>query len=107
MTSSVTVYGFGSAFGDTDAAIDVDLLIIHSNKGCESCRLATHCKQILSDHIGRAHITMLSVAEEAHFKFIETARAILLGHLRESYLQKDVETLVSQIENRVTDIGSR
>jgi len=85
VTRSVTVYGFGSAFVDAKAARDVDLLIVHQRTDLASCQLAIACKRRLAESIERAHITMLSEAEEAHFGFLKTARAEGLGAIREAY----------------------
>lgn len=93
MTRSVTVYGFGSAFGETAAANDLDLLIVHQGADCASCQLAIECKQRLSDRFARAHVTMLSDSEEKHFQFVKTAHAVYLGIVREDYIDSDVVAL--------------
>lgn len=93
MTRSVTVYGFGSAFGDTKTAIDVDLLIVHHVTDSSSCQLAIACKRRLAESFATAHITMLSNVEEAHFQFIKTARAVSLGTIREARFDGDLAAL--------------
>ncbi|MDH6234923.1 2-phosphoglycerate kinase [Mesorhizobium soli] len=100
VTRSVTVYGFGSAFADVAAANDVDLLIIHPETNAASCELAIRCKHHLAEHIARVHVTMLSASEEAHFQFIKRARALGLGIVRNSHLQKDFEALLVEIQKR-------
>ncbi|WP_048649058.1 hypothetical protein [Nitratireductor soli] len=97
MTRSVTVYGFGSSFTYGVAADDVDLLIIHPDADAASCELAIQCKRRLMEHIARAHVTMLSVSEEAHFQFIKRARAVRLGTMRKSHLDEDFEVLLAEI----------
>lgn len=93
MTRSVTVYGFGSTFGDTKAPNDVDLLIVHEGIHPASCQLAIVCKRLLAESVARAHITMLSKDEEMHFQFIKTARAVFLGTIRESHIDGDLAAL--------------
>ena len=93
MTRSVTIYGFGSAFGDPDAANDVDLLIVHHGTDQASCMMAIQCKRRLAASVARAHITMLSDVEEAHFQFIKTARAVCLGTIREGRIDGDLAAL--------------
>lgn len=102
MTRSVTVFGFGSAFSDTDAANDVDLLIVHYGTDSASCRFAIQCKQQLSDYVARADITMLSDTEEAHFQFINTAHAVCLGMIREGHICIDVAALGTAHSKLVT-----
>lgn len=93
MTLSVTVYGFGSAFDDAKAARDVDLLVVHKGTDLASCQLAIACKRQLAESIERAHITMLSEAEEAHFDFIKTAQAVRLGTISEDHFEGDLTAL--------------
>lgn len=97
MTCSVTVYGFGSAFGDTGAANDVDLLIVHHGTEPASCQFAIGCKRQLAGSVARAHITMLSDGEEAQLQFIKTARAVGLGTVREDHFDGDLTTLVASL----------
>lgn len=92
---SVTVYGFGSAFGTADAAQDVDLLIVHNGTDQASCLMAIQCKRHVAASVARAHITMLSDVEEAHFHFVKTARAVCLGTIREGHITGDLVTLSS------------
>lgn len=101
MTRSVTVYGFGSAFADVPAADDVDLLIIHPDTDAGSYELAIRCKHRLAEQIARAHVTMLSTSEEAHFQFIKRARALGLGTVRKSHLEKDSEALLVEIHKHM------
>jgi hypothetical protein len=93
VTRSVTIYGFGSAFNDKKAAYDVDLLVLHEGTDLESCQLAIACKRRLAGSIERAHITMLSGTEEAHFEFIKMARAVCLGTVRENHFNSDLAVL--------------
>lgn len=93
---SVTVYGFGSYFTDGATANDVDLLIIYPGTDATSCELAIQCKHRLTEHIACAHVTMLSVSEEAHFQFIKRARAVCLGAMRKS-LDEDFEALLAAV----------
>lgn len=93
MTRSVTVYGFGSAFDNKQAAYDIDLLVVHQGTDLASCQLAIACKRRLAESIERAHITMLSNAEEAHFEFIRTAQAVCLGTIREDHFEDDLMVL--------------
>jgi len=93
VTRSVIVYGFGSAFRDKKAALDVDLLVVHQGTDPAACQLAIACKRRLAESVVRAHITMLSGAEEAHFEFIKTARAVCLGTIREYYFEGDLAAL--------------
>lgn len=93
MTRFVTVYGFGSAFGEARAANDIDLLIVHQGLDPEACQLAIACKRQLIDSVPRAHITMLADREETHLQFIKTARAVILGTIREEYFDGDLVTL--------------
>ncbi|MFB2596129.1 hypothetical protein ACEYYB_14965 [Paracoccus sp. p4-l81] len=93
MTHSVTIYGFGSAFDNKKAAYDIDLLVVHQGTDLASCQLAIECKRRLTESIERAHITMLSEAEEAHFGFIKTARALRLGAIREDCFDVDLTAL--------------
>jgi len=97
VTHSVTIYGFGSAFDDAKAPRDVDLLIVHQGTDLASCQLAIECKRRLAESIDRAHITMLSEAEEAHFEFIKTARAVRLGAIREDYFNVDLTALDAEL----------
>jgi len=87
VTRSVTVYGFGSAFDNKKAAYDIDLLVVHQGTDLASCQLAIACKRRLAESIERAHITMLSDVEEAHFEFIRTAQAVCLGSIREDHFE--------------------
>src|SRR4051812_10425618 len=100
MTVSVTVYGFGSAFADVAEANDVDLLIVHPDTGPVSCGLAIACKRRLAEHIARAHVTMLSASEAAHFQFIRTARAFCLGTVRNVQLEEDLTAVLFKIYDR-------
>ena len=93
MTRSVTIYGFGSAFDNKKTAYDIDLLVVHQGTDLASCQLAIACKRRLAESIERAHITMLSEAEEAHFGFLKTARAEGLGAIREDYFDVDLTAL--------------
>jgi hypothetical protein len=97
VTPSVIVYGFGSAFNDMKAPNDVDLLIVHHGTNPASCELAITCKRRLAESVAHAHITMLSNAEEAHFQFIKTARAVCLGTIREDHFDGDLVTLKSAL----------
>jgi len=54
MTRRVTVYGFGSTFGDSETASDVDLLIVHHGLDPDSCQLAIACKRRLAESIASA-----------------------------------------------------
>lgn len=93
MTRSVTIYGFGSAFDNKKAAYDIDLLVVHQGTDLASCQLAIACKRRLAQSIERAHITMLSNAEEVHFEFIRTAQAVCLGTIREDHFEGDLMVL--------------
>ena len=93
MTQSVTVFGFGSAFNGKNTASDIDLLIVHQGTDLASCQFAIACKRRLAESIERAHITMLSNAEEAHFEFIKTAEAVCLGSIREDRFGGDLTAL--------------
>lgn len=96
----VTVYGFGSAFSDVAETNDVDLLIVHPDTNPVSCGLAIACKRWLVAHIARAHVTMLSASEAAHFQFIRTARAFCLGTVRNVRLDEDLAAVLFEIYER-------
>lgn len=96
MTRSITVYGFGSAFQNKNAAFDVDLLVVHQGADLASCRLAIAGKRRLAQAIARAHITMLSDSEEAYFEFIKKARAVYLGTIREDQLESDLTACIDR-----------
>lgn len=100
MTVGVTVYGFGSAFADIAEPNDIDLLIVHPDTDPVSCGLAIACKRRLVEHIARAHVTMLSASEAAHFQFIRTARAFCLGTVRNVQLDEDLTAVLFEIYER-------
>lgn len=89
------MYGFGSAFRRGAPANDIDLLIVHGSNDPASCRLAIACKRWFVKEVARADVTMLSSVEEAHFKFIATARATYLGAIREDYMDSDLAALMA------------
>lgn len=93
MTQSVIVYGYGSSFGETFMANDVDLLIVHQGTDTESCQFAIDCKRRLAESVTHAHITMLSDSEEKHCRFIKAARAVCLGRIREDGFDGDLAAL--------------
>ena len=93
LTESVQIYGFGSRFNGKRPAHDVDLLIVHSDVGSESCRFAIYCKQLLSAVIPHADITMLSRDEEADLRFITHSCAKSLGHVCSGTVEEDVEQI--------------
>jgi hypothetical protein len=94
--SAVRIFGFGSFFQDKYLSKDVDLLIVHENEQRASCQFAIECKKQLQQKVANAHITMLSRGEEKYFKFVNTARAILLGSIRESRVDEDIAALCSK-----------
>ena len=103
MTISVSIYGFGSAFTGKVPARDIDFLIVHPSTDPASCRLAIACKRGLCERVPLAHVTMLSVAEEEHLRFIESAGAIRLGAVRDEKLTDDLNVLVGAIGEVVAE----
>jgi len=97
VTLNVTVYGFGSSFGKFAAALDVDLLVVHSSTDASSCDYAIQCKRHLAEQIGRAHVTMLSASENTQFEFIRRSRALDLGTLRKDHLEADLQSIIGNI----------
>ena len=76
------VYGFGSYFETPETAKDIDLLILHESTAERSCEFALRCKTALLKSEPRAHITILSKAEEKQTGFIATANAQLVGTIQ-------------------------
>lgn len=101
MTHSLTVYGFGSAFGDCAEVNDIDLMIVHSNSSPASCQLAIQCRRRILESVARAHVTMLSESEAEHFEVIKTSQAIKLGSMRNVNFDRDFSVLLSNILNCV------
>lgn len=72
---------------------DIDLLIVHKEIDKISCQFAIKCKRMLLETVSIADITVLSESEERQFQFINTARAIRLGTIREDHLDDDLLAL--------------
>ncbi|WP_326525552.1 hypothetical protein [Sphingomonas sp.] len=100
MTLGVEVYGFGSAFAHGADPNDIDLLIVHPDTDPASCKLAIACKRGLVEHLSRAHVTMLSASEAAHFQFIRTARAFCLQAVRNRQMEQDLAAILLEIHRR-------
>ena len=96
MTATVSVFGFGSYFQGGSNTSDIDIFLIHDDLSDTSCALAIKCKQHLLQAVDGAHITMLSQREEQHFDFVTTARAKLLGTVRDGRIEDDLAAICSQ-----------
>ena len=89
----VSVFGFGSFFLNRNSSNDIDLLLVHEDTSINSCVFALKCKKRLKQTVKPLHITVLSQKEEQGFNFVATAKAKLLGTIRNGYFEKDISTL--------------
>ena len=99
MKQCVLVYGFGSAFADTETVNDTDLLIVHRTVTPASCSFAIQCKNHLMEHVPRAHVTMLAEVEEARFKFIKVAQATFLGVIHDYAFEDGISEILRAIQS--------
>ena len=94
--SFVDVYGFGSFFSN-DEFEDVDLVLVHANAENASCRLAIACKKELLKRLHRAHITMLSHAEERSLNFLVRACALKVGEISNDAIAQGADAIACQL----------
>lgn len=92
------VYGFGSYFFSENPYRDVDILIVHGSEAFESCMRAIELKKNILREVKGAHISILSKSAEAHFDFVFTSSAILLGIVDENDFTLSIDKIISKLE---------
>lgn len=95
LNEDLTIYGFGSAFSGAKRARDVDIAIIHSSP--TAIPLALRCKRALVGRVPNLDVTVLSVSEEAHFQFLRTSDAKMLGRLNSVSFHSDVSKIAEKL----------
>jgi hypothetical protein len=108
LTETVTLYGFGSHFGNGAApSRDVDLLIVHEDIGTASVQFAILCKQRLTEALPSVHVTMLSAQEERQLGFRKRCEAKLLGFVAEESLANGISAITARIAGEFNCHGLR
>lgn len=100
MNQTATLYGFGSHFcGERTRQSDIDLLIVHANRGADSIRFVIQCKRLLMEALPSAHVVMLSEAEDRDHAFRQRGKARLLGVILEDRASDQIRELAAAIGN--------
>jgi hypothetical protein len=82
MTHTATIFGFGSFFRKGPGfANDIDLLLLHRTVDFESIEFAIGCKKMIRGTLPKAHVVMLSDAEERERDFIRRSSAVFLAEI--------------------------
>ena len=76
---------------------DIDILLIHKNIDQHSCSIAIKCKKLLIESMKNSDIVMLSINEEKELYFIEKSKALKIGYIRNSSMNKDVKFILNKI----------
>lgn len=91
------LYGFGSFFNFKITTTDIDFLIIHSDITRISCEKAIVLKKNILKLVCNADVTMLSNKEEYKMDFILKSKAILLGSINSSNMEKELRFLFESL----------
>lgn len=91
------LYGFGSFFNFKTTTTDIDFLIIHTDITKSSCGKAIILKNNILKLVCNADVTMLSNKEECEMDFILKSKAILLGPINSSSIEKELRLLFESL----------
>ncbi|MGQ1155919.1 hypothetical protein ACT436_04525 [Acinetobacter baumannii] len=91
------LYGFGSFFNFKTTTADIDFLVIHADITKSSCEKAIVLKNNILKLVCNAEVTMLSNKEECEINFILKSKAILLGLINSSNIEKELHFLFESL----------
>nr|WP_312322322.1 hypothetical protein [Acinetobacter oleivorans] len=91
------LYGFGSFFNFKTTTTDIDFLIIHASVTKSSCGKAIVLKNNILKLVSNADVTMLSNKEEYEMDFILKSKAVFLGPINSSNMEKELRFLFESL----------